>query len=127
MTKLITEGAYACQQFVRNRSLIVLADRRQRGMAPWESASLDPMRNERGLSWCALERRSVKEPDRQRSDGNDAKKDQHERDVRLPLRVVLGKTIHLSSCRPGKAHRALHARRRPQVPANSSRGTPRSF
>ena len=42
-----------------------------------------------------LEGRSVEQPDRQSADRDDAKKNEREGDVRLPLGIVLSKAVHL--------------------------------
>src|SRR6266568_329577 len=46
------------------------------------------------LSAPRLERRPVEEPDGQSAHRDDAKKDQHERDVRLTLGIVLSEAVH---------------------------------
>ena len=42
-----------------------------------------------------LEGRSVEQPDRQSANRDDAKKNEREGDVRLPLGIVLGEAVHL--------------------------------
>ena len=42
-----------------------------------------------------LEGRSVEQPDRQSANRDDAKKNEREGDVRLPLGIVLSKAVHL--------------------------------
>src|SRR5439155_21257700 len=49
----------------------------------------------RGLTCVVLEGRSVEQPDRQSADRDDAKKNEREGDVRLPLGIVLSKAVHL--------------------------------
>ena len=42
-----------------------------------------------------LEGRSVEQPDRQSANRDDAKKNEREGDVRLPLGIVLSEAVHL--------------------------------
>ena len=111
---LITVGPGACQPPGRNRSHIVLANRRERA----KSFSEDPpfgLSSERAGARLRvalrLEGRSVKEPDRQSADRDDAKKDQHEGDVRLPLWVVLSEAVHQAKLWRGRARNASEGRR----------------
>ena len=98
MTELITEGVRLCQQFVRNRSHIVLANKRERRPSRLQAAVLGDFENERGPACLPLlEGSSVEEPDRQSADRDDAEKDQDEGDVRLSLRIVLSEAVQFET------------------------------
>ena len=84
----------------------MLTHRRPRRFPTVTAAVLCYPRDERGLSCVPrLEGRSVEKPNRESANRDDAKEDQHEGDVRLSLRVVLGEAVHLVESVPYETER----------------------
>src|SRR6266513_1803600 len=104
-TATVRKIAPACQCFSAESSANRAAQQTSMRLNGARPEILGGIRNGLGIA-CPLwlERSSVEKPDGQRADRDDAEEDQHERDVRLTLGIVLRETVHLPTC---KARRTL--------------------